>query len=210
MIETLNQFGIVPVSSAVLKSVLKNYKSPNAKIRALEKAGLLIRLKKGLYVVSSKITGLQLAPGLMANHIYGPSYVSMESALRHYGLIPEHVYAVRSMTVKHNREFRTELGLFTYREVPADYFAVGITQSKTDFTYLIATPEKALCDMIIYTAGLKLRSVKAMKEYLIEDLRFDTDELSKLDVSIIKACADIGKKKKEMELLIKLIGDGDF
>lgn len=210
MTETLKQFGIVPVSSAVLKSVLKDYKSANAKIHALEKEGLLIRLKKGLYVVSPRITGLQLATGLIANHIYGPSYVSMESALRHYRLIPEHVYTVRSMTVKHSREFKTELGLFTYREVPTDYFAVGITQSKTDFTYLIASPEKALCDMIVYTAGLKLRSVKAMKEYLIENLRFDTDELRKFDISIIKACVDTGKKRTELEILIKLIGDGNF
>lgn len=101
--EILKQFGVIPVSSVVLKSVLVDYKSVNTKIHTLEKGGELVRLKKGLYVVSPKVTGQQLQPELIANHLYGPSYVSMESALRYYGLIPERVYAVRSMATKHNR-----------------------------------------------------------------------------------------------------------
>ena len=204
--EILKQFGVVPVSSAVLKSVLTDYKSVNTKIHALEKEGELIRLKKGLYVVSPKVTGRELLPELIANHLYGPSYVSMESALRYYGLIPERVYAVRSMTTKHNREFKNEVGLFTYREVADEYFAVGVTQSKTDVPFLIAGPEKALCDTIIYTAGLTLRSAKAMEEYLVDDLRFELEALRRFDVSIIEACATVGKKKKELQILIKLIG----
>lgn len=204
--EILKQFGVVPVSSAVLKSVLTNYKSVNTKIHALEKEGELIRLKKGLYVVSPKVTGRELLPELIANHLYGPSYVSMESALRYYGLIPERVYAVRSMTVKHNREFKNEVGLFTYREVADEYFSVGVTQSKADAPFLIAAPEKALCDTIIYTAGLTLRSVKAMKEYLTDDLRFELEALRRFDVSVIEACAAVGKKKRELQILIKLIG----
>ena len=203
--EILRQFGVVPVSSAVLKSILTDYKSVNTKIHALEKEGELIRLKKGLYVVSPKVTGQELLPELIANHLYGPSYVSMESALRYYGLIPERVYAVRSMTVKHNREFKNDVGLFTYREVADEYFAVGVTQSKTDAPFLIALPEKALCDTIIYTAGLTLRSAKAMEEYLTDDLRFELEALRRFDVSIIEACAVVGKKKKELLNLIKLI-----
>lgn len=203
--EILKQFGAVPISSAVLKSVLTDYKSVNTKIYALEKEGALIRLKKGLYIVSPKISAKTIDPELIANHLYGPSYVSMERALRYYGLIPERVYAVRSMTTKHNRTFGNELGVFTYREVAADYFAVGITRPKTVTSFLIATPEKALCDLIAYTSGLTLRSVKAMEEYLMDDLRFDMDRLSKLDASIIRACAEVGKKKTELRTLIKLI-----
>lgn len=204
--EILKQFGVVPVSSAVLKSVLTDYKSVNTKIHALEKEGELIRLKKGLYVVSPKVTRQELLPELIANHLYGPSYVSMESALRYYGLIPERVYAVRSMTTKHNREFTNEVGLFTYREVTDEYFAIGVTQSKTDVPFLVASPEKALCDMIIYTAGLTLRSTKAMEEYLSHDLRFELDALRRFDVSIIEACVAVGKKKRELQILIKQIG----
>lgn len=203
--EILKQFGVVPVSSAVLKSVLADYKSVNTKIHALEKEGELVRLKKGLYVVSPKVTGQELLPELVANHLYGPSYVSMESALRYYGLIPERVYAVRSMTTKHNREFKNEVGAFTYREVADDYFAEGVTQSKTDVPFLIATPEKALCDTIIYTPGLTLRSVKAVGAYLADDLRLDIEALRRCDVSIIEACAATGKKKMELQNLIKLI-----
>lgn len=203
--EILKQFGAVPISSAVLKSVLTDYKSVNTKIHALEKEGVLIRLKKGLYVVSPKISAKTIDPELIANHLYGPSYVSMESALRYYSLIPERVYEVRSMTTKHNRTFENELGVFTYRKVVPNYFAVGVIQSKTAVPFLIATPEKALCDLIAYTSGLTLRSVKAMEEYLTGDLRFDMDRLDTLDTSIIRACAEVGKKKTELQNLIKLI-----
>ena len=203
--EILRQFGAIPISSGVLKSVLADYKSVNTKVHALEKEGVLIRLKKGLYVVSPKVSGMTLSPELIANHLYGPSYVSMESALRYYGLIPERVYSVRSMTTKHNRSFENEIGLFIYKEVSDGYFAVGITQSKTAAPFLIATPEKALCDMIAYTSGLSLRSIKALEAYLTDDLRFDMDALLRFDTSIIAACATVGKKKTELQNLIKLI-----
>lgn len=95
--------------------------------------------------------------------------------------------------------------MFSYREVADDYFAVGITQSKTDAPFLIATPEKALCDTIIYTSGLTLRSVKAMAEYLAGDLRLDMEALRRFNVPVIEACATTGKKKMELQNLIKLI-----
>lgn len=203
--EILRQFSVVPITNAVLKSVLTGYKSVNTKIHALEKEGSLIRLKKGLYVVSPKISGAVLSPELIANHLYGPSYVSMESALRYYGLIPERVFAVRSMTTKHNRTFENEIGTFFYREVPDEYFAIGITQSKTAAPFLIATPEKALCDLIAYTAGLSLRSVKTMGTYLMDYLRFDMEALRQFDTAIIRTCAETGKKRMELQNLIKLI-----
>ncbi len=203
--EILKQFGIVPISSAVLKSVLVDYKSVNTKIHALEKQGELIRLKKGLYVVSPKVAGRELSLELIANHLYGPSYVSMQSALRYYGLIPERVYTVRSMTTKHSREFKNEVGVFSYREVADDYFAVGVTQAKTAVPFLIATPEKALCDTIIHTPGLTLRSIRAIEEYLTGDLRFDMDRLFALDTSVLRACVAVGKKKTELQNLITLI-----
>ena len=79
---------------ALLSSLFSGYKSPRNKIANLETEGKLIRLKRGLYVVSPDESGKLLSTELIGNHIYGPSYISMESALRYYGLIPESVHIV--------------------------------------------------------------------------------------------------------------------
>ena len=103
--EALTQLGNIPIDINVLKSLLVTYAKPANKIEAMVNDGTLIRLKRGLFVVSPKISGQRLSTELIANHIYGPSYVSMESALRYYGLIPESVYLTRSMTLKRSKEF---------------------------------------------------------------------------------------------------------
>jgi hypothetical protein len=95
-------------------------------------------------------SGIHVSVELAANHIFGPSSVSMESTLRYYGLIPEHVFTVQSMTMKHSRTFSNDLGRFKYRQCSDDYFPIGIRQdvmAKTAFP--IATPEKALCNLIL-------------------------------------------------------------
>lgn len=78
----------------------------------------LISLKNGLYVPgpASKVARPELM--LIANHLWGPSYVSMETALSYWGLIPERVYETTSDTVKRSRMFKTELGRFSYRNSP--------------------------------------------------------------------------------------------
>ncbi len=103
--KALDQFGIIPIDSATLTTALNGYKSPNDKISSMEKSGDLIRLKKGLFVVSPEISNQNISRELAANHLYGPSYVSLESALSFYGLIPEKVYAVRSVTTRLSKEF---------------------------------------------------------------------------------------------------------
>ncbi len=203
--DVLDQFGNVPVDYSVLRSVFSDYKVPRNKVFRLEEEGKLIRLKKGMYVVSPDVSGQLLSVELIANHLYGPSYVSMESALRHYGLIPEQVHTVRSMTTNRSKEFKNQIGTFQYVAVSEDYYPIGIRQETTDNTFLIASPEKALCDMIASTQGLYLQSVKAVAAYLEDGLRFDVAALQSMDVSIIGQCAVTGKKKKALKLLLKLI-----
>lgn len=96
--EVLEQLGVIPVDYAVLRSLFSEYKFPKNKIALLEHEGKLIRLKKGMYIVSPDVSKSLLSVELIANHLYGPSYVSMEIALRYYGLIPEQVFTVRSAT----------------------------------------------------------------------------------------------------------------
>ena len=110
----LVKFGNVPVQIGSIAACFDCLSLPNEKIRALEKDGQLIRLKRGLYVVSSEVSGEPVNACLCANHIYGPSYVSLQYALRYYGLIPEQVFTVTSMTMKHSMVFYTPLARFDY------------------------------------------------------------------------------------------------
>jgi len=203
----LNQFGIIPFDTAALKAALDDYKSPKDKITTLEQSGLLIRLKRGLFVVSPMVHSQPLSKELIANHIYGPSYISLQTALSFYGLIPERVHTVCSMTTKRSSSFINPLGNFDYISVPAAYFAIGIRQEivNNNYAYLIATPEKALCDMIVETKGLKLQSIKAMQNYLEEDLRIDLSVIEHYDIDIINQCIELGSKKRELTLLYKLL-----
>src|SRR5690606_7005534 len=140
---------------------------PRNKIAGLEQAGKIIRLKRGMYVVSPDVNKQLLSIELIANHLYGPSYVSMHSALRYYGLIPEQVFTVTSMTTNRSRKFENAIGNFEYTTVGWEYYSIGITQQTVEksYTFLIASPEKALCDVIIATPRLRLQSEKALRTY---------------------------------------------
>ena len=199
MLSSLNN---TPVNSAVLKTFLSNLKYPKNKIADLEKNGELIRLKKDLYVPKNTLASKEL----IANHLYGASYVSLETALAFYGMIPERVYTFRSMTTKRAKTFTTPLGRFEYKTVSPDYFSIGLQQEiiENQYAFLIATPTKAICDMIVTTPNLRLQSVRAMQSYLTENLRIDVDTLKTLDKDVVRQCVEIGKKKTELECLSKI------
>lgn len=204
--EELKQFGIVPIDVGVLETLFTSYKHPQKKITNLEQKGSLIRLKRGLYVVSPTVSARLLSVELIANHLSGPSYVSMQAALRHYGLIPESVHTTTSLTLKTAKIYKNSIGRFEYIHCTSDYYSIGIRQVvENDYAYLIASPEKALCDLIVYTPKLRLRFVKNMEIYLEEDIRFDMDEFYKMDVTIFEQCAHVSKKKTEINNLVKLL-----
>lgn len=202
----LKALGNVPISMAVLQSLYKDYKSPNMHISMLEKKGLLIRLKRGLYVVAPGISGKELSVGLIANHLYGPSYVSMHWALMWYGLIPERIDIVTSITTRHTREFENALGRFTFRGVSKEYFSIGIkSQEDAGLHFLLATPEKAICDMIMQEKHVPDQSVTRLEVFFEEDMRIALEDLRQMDASIIRKCMEMGNKKQVLMNLLKLI-----
>ncbi len=204
--ENLKQLGIIPVDYALLSSIFSDYKYPRNKIANLEIEGKLIRLKRSMYVVSPDVSGKLLSTELIANHIYGPSYVSMESALRYYGLIPESVSMVRSMTTKRSRNFENSISRFDYITCSEEYYPIGINLKIGDgYSFLIASPEKALCDLIAYTPKVRPRFINAMLLYLEEDIRLEMETFYKLDENIFRQCAEVSKKKNDLKNLIKLL-----
>lgn len=208
----LAQFGNTPIDYATLVTLLRQYRSPKDKIAAMEKQQQLIRIKKGLFVVAPQEGIGTISRELIANHLYGPSYVSLESALSYHNLIPERVYSVRSVTMKRAKKYDTPLGVFDYRTVSPDYFSIGIQQqvTKNNTTFMIASPEKSLCDMIVLSSSLRLQSAKAVKIYLEEDLRIDLFENRSWNTEIISQCMEVGKKKTELSQLLKLLKSNEY
>jgi predicted transcriptional regulator of viral defense system len=205
-VNPLIQLGNVPVQTGTIAAYFDHLAAPNEKVRAFEKDGQLIRLKRGLYVVDERVSGKSINVRLCANHIYGPSYVSLQWALRWYGLIPERVFTMTSVTTKRTREFENSLGRFTYYQVKPDYFPIGIRSvEENGVNCLMASPEKALCDTMLYDSYLPSQSVVRLQQYLEEDMRFDMDALGDLDISIIEACARTGGKEQIFNNLIKMI-----
>ena len=206
MITDLEHIGNIPVSTSAVASLFSDLKAGNQKVRNLEISGKIIRLKRGLYVVDPKISRIPLSTELVANHLYAPSYVSMQTALRYYGLIPEAVYTTQSMTMKHSRNFDTPIGRFDYQMITREAFSVGITYiNKQNHSFLIATPEKALCDLIANSPKVNLRYLKDVETYLEEDIRMDIEELKKMDIAIFENYAQVGKKAPSIKTLIKYI-----
>ena len=202
----LKEIGAIPITTSIIESLYPELKSADKKVVWLEKNGYIIRLKRGLYVVNPEHSGKMLSSELIANHLYAPSYISMSTALRYYGLIPEAVYTHQSMTVKHSRSFQTPIGNYDYKYIARDAFSVGVrSMHKGEYAFLIASPEKALCDLVVFTPGLNLRYLSETRAYIEDDIRMDMDAFAQMDTQIIEQCAMVGKKNTSLLNLIKLI-----
>lgn len=202
----LSQFGNIPVTAGELTSAFSGINAPRNKLILLEHKKLIVRLRRGLYVVSPIVSGKQLSVELIANHLYGQSYVSMQWALREYGLIPERVYAVKSMTLSRSKQFENSLGRFVYEHCSPDYYHIGIEMKiRQGFSFLMASREKALCDLVVSTSKLRLRSHIATRQYLEEDIRLDMDELKKMNPMVFRQCAAVSKRAVTLLNIASLI-----
>ena len=200
--QAVQKFASQPINHQLLISLLKDYKRPNDKINEWVKQGQLITLKRGLYVWNSP----QL-PELfsIANVLQAPSYVSVESALSYHGFIPEQVFTISSISLNPSKKFNNDLGNFEFKRVPFPYYSFGVQkeQLRENQFALIASPEKALLDKVITTAGILFRSIAPTQTYLIENLRIDRDQLKKLDTQKMKTWLDDSPKKESINNLIK-------
>ena len=202
----LSEIGIIPVTTSIIESLYPELKSANKKVTWLEKQRIIIRLKRGLYVVNPEYSGKTLSSELVANHLYAPSYISMSTALRYYGLIPEAVYVHQSMTVKHARNFQTPVGNYDYKYISRKAFPIGVrSMNKGDYAFLIASPEKALCDLIANSSKVILRYMRDVETYLEQDIRMDMDEFYNMDANIFEEYINVGKKADSISILLKFL-----
>ena len=203
----LSSLGGVPLTHGALVSILKEYRSPNDKIVRLIGDGWLMPIKKGLYALSPERTTIPISTPLVANLLYGPSYVSMDYALYHYGIIPERVVEVTSMTTRRGKVYDIPIGRFSYTHSPVDFYRVGIDRiENTDKTgFLMASPEKALCDKLVFTRNLNIASPRVLRELLFDDLRLDEESITRFDPKVIETCVMPGMKEKMLRALLELV-----
>ncbi len=166
----------------------KNYANIKNKISRDVQSGRLIPVVRGIYETNPNISGKYLA-----GKILGPSYLSFDYALAVYSFIPEAVYNTytsASFNKRKKKSFENHFGTFTYSDVPAKVYPLGILLYEEDgYSYQIATLEKAICDKLY-----SLPPVKNLTEFshlLFNDLRIDETEFKKLDKDILEELAPL-------------------
>lgn len=144
--------------------------------------GWLHRIKRGLYLIRPPFRSDRPSLFEIAQHIHGPSYISMESALSYYQMIPEAVYATVSVCPGRSRELETSLGLFLFHHIPLYHFYEGVeTVQNNQGVFLIASPLKALGDYV-YTKKKNYSSTLDLQE----DLRIETESLIQQPIDLLK------------------------
>ncbi len=183
-----------------LMSVLSRYANPRNKITSLIRKGIIIRVKKGLYVFGEDFRRRPFSRELLANLIYGPSFISLDYALSYHGLIPEKTTVVTSVSTKRQKQFHTPVGTFVYRKAHKAGFHVGMTRvEQGSIAFLMACPERALADKLRDDRRGAIRSQIQMARYLFEDLRVERSEFAKMDPIILKAIGESSHSKKILE-----------
>lgn len=167
---------------------LNAYSNPRVKLNHLLKIEALVRVKKGIYIFGPNFARQPYSSEVLANMMYGPSYISLEWACQYYRLIPEKVTTVTSITTQRSRQFQTPLGLFTYDHLPIDVYPIGVTliNFSDNQHALFATKEKALTDLLVLRRG-SFSSKKHFKETLFEDLRVEEEDFDNLNLELLEA-----------------------
>jgi predicted transcriptional regulator of viral defense system len=169
--------------------------------------GIIVQLRRGLYLTTSLVSPKTPEPFLIANHLYGPSYVSLDSALFQWGLIPERVFEISSVTPKISKRFMAQNVVYSFTHLPIAYYPLGIQSLPLteNQTVLIASPEKALCDKVITTSGVNLRSKNQAMAFLVEDLRIEKDQLRELNLREMVKWLPACPKRSSIKILIEAI-----
>lgn len=143
----------------------------------------VLQLKNGLYITTDffeKNRSDVSYSFYLANIIRTPSYVSSWAALQYYNLATEAVHSITSITLKVTREYQTKVGNFAYQSIKKDFFS-DFSLVKGKFDFYIASPAKALFDLLYFrTRQLKGVNSEDIKK-MIEELRIDFDEMDKAE-----------------------------
>lgn len=147
------------------------------------KTGRIYQLRRGLYAIAPPYQKRKPHPFLIANCLHRSSYVSLQSALAFYGLIPDTVNVTLSVTVGRPELLETPLGSFRFRHIKTDLlFGYKMIELNDSQQALVALPEKALLDLVYLQTGGETQAY-------LKGLRLQNLEVINLDV--IKQHADV-------------------
>ena len=185
--------------------LLAGTESPNYIRRQLSgwvNADKIWQLRRGLYTLAPPYQKTSPHPFLIANRMMAGSYVSLQSALGFYGLIPEYVPVTTSITTGRPGEWQTPVGHFTFRHIQPDFFygcrSVSVTNEQQAF---VAAPEKALLDLIyLQPRGDKQAYLESLRLQNVERLELDT-------LHEMAAALDKPKLYRAVEALEAVISD---
>jgi predicted transcriptional regulator of viral defense system len=169
----------------------KEYAQPYHRLSLLEKRGEIFQLKRGLYETDKNADPLSLAAALV-----GPSYISFETALSYYDLIPEKTPTVLSATfaLRKSKRFSNVFGNFVYQDVPVRAYPFGTRFIDSQGRKIeIASPEKALCDTLCKVQPLK--DEKELENWLFSFMRMEEEDLVGLEWKAIEKWAPLYQKR---------------
>lgn len=152
----------------------------------------IIHIKRGLYVLAKKFQRREINLFELSQLIYGPSYVSFESALNYHGWIPEAVYTVTNASTKNAKEFSTPYGVFIYKRIPFPPLLLGVDKIESlQSSFLMATPWKALIDYV-YIYKKEWRGI----EPIMKSLRVEKENLEKTDFALLNQMEEAYKNSR--------------
>lgn len=172
----------VLVDYLLLKDRFSNHKNPKKKVFDLKQKGHLQQIKRGHYFNIKSKELETTSYEVIANSLYFPSYVSMEWALQHYGLIMDRVITITSVTTLRSKKFKTPYGPLSYTHIAKKRYPIGYTTRiiNKNESFLIAKPEKALLDYInIKAKNLVITNDNDIQDFLENDIRLDLTEFYK-------------------------------
>ena len=141
-------------------------------------SGEILHIRRGLYCLAAKYNKYGISRNVLANLIYGPSYISMEAALAFHGWIPEAVHSVTSVSQGRAKSFATPIGFFDYVQVTQHAMYAGVVgvEGPND-AFMVAKPLKALADYVA-SHGLDWEGIEPLEE----SLRIETENLETITV----------------------------
>ncbi|MDR3243913.1 MAG: hypothetical protein LBT79_04110 [Elusimicrobiota bacterium] len=202
------EFSHLPIINSMDIVKRGNFQTMFNQINNWQKKGLLIQLRRGLYLLNQNDRKITATNYFLSNQIYSPSYISLESALSLYEIIPETPSVITAVSSKKTKLIKNEAGIFSYQHIKQSAYRGFIEQKDiNNFNCFIAQPEKAVLDFIYFNLArfktddidifetsyrfqnLDSLNINKLKNYLTF---FDNQKLN----AVVKNLCDIIKKEK--------------
>jgi predicted transcriptional regulator of viral defense system len=198
------------VTASLLETLDEDRRILHNQLSRWNKDGLIVQLKKGFYLLNPNDRAINPSKFFLANQLVFPSYVSLESALAYYHLIPEGVYQVTSVTTGKPAKYISPEGTYAFRHVKKSlFFGFEAIRDERGFEIFLATPEKALLDFLylnlarftpddgdVFSESYRFNGHEVLRPTRLKELaiRFESEKLLRV-VNLFTQRHFFGKKR---------------